>query len=765
MTEFRKLVPGLLALLILVSIFWGPTLFAGKTLIHGDSVGHGLPLLDLQSHSLSDLGQLLWSDKLYGGHALFAEGQGGFANPVNMIFAWIVAPLTGSIYAENLFHWFCMIWTGVGLLLLCRSLRLSAWASCLGPVAGVLSLDTIAQSQNLTVSSALTWVPWALWAMERWLAEPTIARAMMLGTTVALEMYSGYPELLDGILLYLTIMLLVSLSNRTMRRNWIAAWRSRWGTLLFAMLIGIGLSSVQLLPELELIGQSHRSGGGILIPFQVPITAYFRGFLFTRPIDASALYFPLIGSLLVSMLATLPLVLPTSRKIVAHLLGTGFLIVLGMGNDTWLFRFIYDHDLLPQLHYYRVLLPYINAACLTAGVLAGAGADALARWGVSWNSAHGAVRQSAQWHAALLTLFITFWAWVVWRLYLPACPVLQFVLVGLAILGGVAAIPLRRTEQVPLLLALLLIGETAALRVNSFHFGDASLLRKPSSISAIQALPDWSDYKIFSESISWGYALTPPRSPDLVRQMGRMLPSAGGMSNLLWDLHSMDGALALALGRRAAISQMLDDEAYGRTAAQPGSRLMDMLGIRWVVFDAHPMGDAYRTFWHEPDSVWIMENPEARPRFQLFAECRSVLSSDEAVSAVNTLQRPTLIVERRDAADPCQPSAQNPSDVAGSSFQVLKAKSTRYHLKVSAAAPLWLFLADANYPGWKAYLDGTEAPIYSAQVLGKAVAIPAGEHDLWIRFRSRSFEWGASITFATIGAMGIVGVLVARRSR
>src|SRR5271170_2067103 len=87
--------PGLAVLLILVTAFWAPAIFEHRTIIHGDFAGHGLPLMDVQSRALHDFGTLLWEDKTYGGHPLFAEGQGGFAHPVNMFFAWVIAPLFG----------------------------------------------------------------------------------------------------------------------------------------------------------------------------------------------------------------------------------------------------------------------------------------------------------------------------------------------------------------------------------------------------------------------------------------------------------------------------------------------------------------------------------------------------------------------------------------------------------------------------------------------------------------------------------------------
>jgi len=112
-----------------VSIFWAPAIFEHKSIIHGDFYGHSLPLMDMHSRALRDPGTLLWQDKTYGGHPMFAEGQGGFAHPVNMFFAWVIAPLFGVITAENLLHWFCMIFGGAGVLMICRQLGLSGGAS------------------------------------------------------------------------------------------------------------------------------------------------------------------------------------------------------------------------------------------------------------------------------------------------------------------------------------------------------------------------------------------------------------------------------------------------------------------------------------------------------------------------------------------------------------------------------------------------------------------------------------------------------------
>jgi uncharacterized membrane protein YfhO len=82
--------------------------------------------------------------------------------------------------------------------------------------------------------------------------------------------------------------------------------------------------------------------------------------------------------------------------------------------------------------------------------------------------------------------------------------------------------------------------------------------------------------------------------------------------------------------------------------------------------------------------------------------------------------------------------------------------SGHYELAVHTPAPVWLFLADANYPGWHAYIDGREAPVYSAQLLGKAVYLPAGNSRVEICFESASFRWGLAVTVASLCLMALL---------
>ena len=84
-------------------------------------------------------------------------------------------------------------------------------------------------------------------------------------------------------------------------------------------------------------------------------------------------------------------------------------------------------------------------------------------------------------------------------------------------------------------------------------------------------------------------------------------------------------------------------------------------------------------------------------------------------------------------------------------------------LKTAAKAPAILVLSEGWYPGWRATVDGKDAPLYRAQVTLRAVAVPAGEHEVVFRFQPRSLRVGGLITGASLLALA-AGVVFIRKS-
>ena len=59
---------------------------------------------------------------------------------------------------------------------------------------------------------------------------------------------------------------------------------------------------------------------------------------------------------------------------------------------------------------------------------------------------------------------------------------------------------------------------------------------------------------------------------------------------------------------------------------------------------------------------------------------------------------------------------------------------TRVEVEADSPAGGWVVLHDVWYPWWRATVDGAPAPILKANVLFRAVAVPAGKHRVSFTF-------------------------------
>lgn len=85
-------------------------------------------------------------------------------------------------------------------------------------------------------------------------------------------------------------------------------------------------------------------------------------------------------------------------------------------------------------------------------------------------------------------------------------------------------------------------------------------------------------------------------------------------------------------------------------------------------------------------------------------------------------------------------------------------------LRVDAPAPAFLVIADAWFPGWTATLDRAPAPIHRVNRSLRGIAIPAGAHELRMRYAPEGFAPGTRVTRAALALwlLALAGWLVAR---
>jgi hypothetical protein len=757
-------------LLALVTSFWAPTLFDDKVLAHGDSVLHGLSLWEYYAQNIDQPGNLLWSRDTFGGHPLYAESQAAFAFPVNALLVHIVTPM----YANSFAHWLQMLLAGIAVYGLSRTLRLSTWASGFAVLGTVFSSYWLQMQENMTVGATAMCVPWFLWAAESWFQRPGWKSAMLFGMAAAITVFAGYPHHLQGAAVYMVVSLLPNLLERRARTVLIARSGLLLKTGLVAVTIGTGVAAVQLLPLIELTQFSHRSAGAYPVAFELPLDNYIRGLLYHlsgSEFDPEK-YVSSIGSFIVVLAFTLTILFKLPTRIRGHFYATLLLLNLAIGGTSPLTAFLYNFHLIPGMHYFRVMIPYFIVASVGVAIVAGYSIDRL----TSALKEHGRdclrtyfVSQREKFAAAS---FVSFWIFCLYRVGVPfPAGTMNAAFSGLALLVVFVLAAVNRASLIPMALFFVLASEIASLKLDEYVFVASSVLRKPETANVINQQDPGRNYKFYSGSLAPRlYMLAHPQHNTLANQAEAVQSHLVGLSNLRWKIPAMTGATALQLRESAFLNDILDEETRGISRAPLGMRLMDIFGVKYIAADGPTAGPGFNLkFQHSETNTWLIENTAAKPRFQVYTNYRFVNDPQEALDALQSTKIPLLVLQETDYMSPKSKVELAPSSSVERpdiTFSLTKDTFTHYELRTKATKPGWLFLADSNYPGWHGYIDGREVPVYTAQVAGKAIYVPAGDHDVTLSFKSSSFRLGLWLTTATFMVVSLIGLLsIARRAR
>ncbi|MCY3946156.1 MAG: YfhO family protein [Anaerolineaceae bacterium] len=79
--------------------------------------------------------------------------------------------------------------------------------------------------------------------------------------------------------------------------------------------------------------------------------------------------------------------------------------------------------------------------------------------------------------------------------------------------------------------------------------------------------------------------------------------------------------------------------------------------------------------------------------------------------------------------------AASPAGDPPGEVRVTRYTATEIDLVVESDAPAWLLLTDAWYPGWQAWVDGAPVDVQRANLMFRALALPAGAQDVHFRYR------------------------------
>lgn len=197
-------------------------------------------------------------------------------------------------------------------------------------------------------------------------------------------------------------------------------------------------------------------------------------------------------------------------------------------------------------------------------------------------------------------------------------------------------------------------------------------------------------------------------------------------------------------------------------AESANSRLMDLLNTKYIV-TTKEMADSVRKNIHlvwQKNDIHIYKNHAAMPR-AFFVNRARYLTDDAILKALRDPSfDPTAEVILSLSPEEITTSTVLPRD---QNITITKYEPERVQISAITSGAGMLVLSDAYYPGWHAYRNGAEVPLYRANYVLRAISLPKGNHEIEFRYEPFSVIMGFAISLMTMILMVIISIVSFRK--
>ena len=744
---------SVLALVAVGSAAYVRPLFLNETFAVRDHLIHTLPSRSYLAENLSRGHFPEWWDGLRLGERFAADPNNGVTYPL----AWLVA-LVGPLWGADLILILHLWLAGVGTLLLSRRLGASALGSLLAGSALMLSGTFTSMVVNGSILMPLGWMPLLAWAAlglsqaeER---HAYLRRGLIFALVLSGSVAAGNPAGFNSVVLAVALVALTA--------------RRRWTSLLVlgaAGALGVLMGAASLTVAVASLGDSVRGAGFSLAdggawslhPLRLLELVWpnVLGQGFRPERSLASLWASGGGSLEATWSASLylgtPVLLcaglaafrgdrPARRLAILSL----FFVLLALGTFTPIYG-LYRKLVWPE-HLLRYPEKHMAAALLLWAALAGVGFDRL-------------FEPSARKSRALLSAAVA------------ACLAVGL---GLATLGrgyllsaiASASQAAHKAVDGPAVLSEVLAGGLSATVVAALvpltvllaghrRFGGWArpLLLLALVVHLIEH--DWAVHVTIPREVVRAVPallqpLPPPAGewPRLIRRVSEVTPlSVSGEARAAFLHHTATANDNARFGFAEVPAYVIAGTArFDAFAAASGranlERVMDVLDIRYLLIDlasAPAMGMPVVSPAAFAGYV-ALENPVRRPRAFVAYRWRHGVSDQDALQSLFDTRRSELDLGQVRLAGP------GTSDLLASDEPtpclLEKPQAEHVILNCQAARPGYAVLLDEWTHGWSATVDAVATPIERADVLARALPVPAGEHRIEMRYRTPGLRLG-----------------------
>jgi hypothetical protein len=738
-------------------------------------------------------GQLgFWNPYIFMGYPLLAEPEVGPLYPLNLVFALPIP----HYYALTLFLVLHYSLAAVFSYILARSLSIGRIGSFISGVVFAFGGFLVAQLSNMNILTGAVWLPLVFCLFSLAIRRRSYAFAAGAGGALALQILPSHPQIILYILIILGLYYLYSLL--TLPRANLRSIVTLSLISLTTVAVGVGLAAVQLVPTYQLkqlSALSESAGYDFVTAYSLPkfrlLSFLFPGFLGTpntgyrgEPIFEEHHGYAGILPLILAALAW-----GKRRDPQVPFFGLLVLlsVVLALGNETPAYHLLAH---VPVFNWFRIPSRWLLALTFGLAILAGYGFDCLLeqrgeRPLPTW--AKGLVAAAIVLSLALPSLFflqkqaMSGVRLIMDRIYAgQAVRTLRALVRGLPQFPDAAQTNLLARLFPPLLnpivffllmlngsvlLILLFLREKISPRLFQVLAAglivfDLFLAGGTTIIEVEQA--SYFDKRLSTVFVEENLGLHRIYSPD----------REGVAAQKLLDYFPMVYHIQ-SMGNLPSVS-VLTPRRYNDfwSALQQNTRLLNLAGVKYILTELEEPPE----WWHNNlskvysgDGLSIYENLDVLPRAFLVHQAE-VPGSDEAILARLTGEEfdlaSSILLEDETALDRLKELASTSPSLEGSNgVRIVDYRANRVVLETTASQPAFLFLSDSHYPGWRAYVDGTEETVYRADYLFRAVLVPSGQHTVEFAFDPVAFKAGLAVSLVTLAILVVAAVFSRKRSR
>jgi hypothetical protein len=307
--------------------------------------------------------------------------------------------------------------------------------------------------------------------------------------------------------------------------------------------------------------------------------------------------------------------------------------------------------------------------------------------------------------------------------------------------------------RTPRMAATLAVGLTLVLGIIDFHVIDKNILHPEAwrHHDALQIIHDRSvteQYTKSDELIDFlksdtdHYRIFPMDSPQ--QPFSRLFSSNRFM---IFGVSSIGGYHAAKLSwydefMRTVLPASLRTGRFG---------VLDMLNVKYIVSGAElPRIERFEPVWSGVDYVgqrrFVYRNNSVLPRAYFVDRYRIAPGRDAALRLIGSGEMDFASEVVLEAQPPVVPQS-----AAGATAEIVEMGFNEIRIRASTPQAALLVVSEVYYPDWKATVNGRDTEVLRANHVIRALALPAGQHDVVFRYDTSLIRKGVVVSASSMG--------------